>query len=228
MGLSDFFLTDAGNRLLARAQLGEQLTITRAQVGEGTWPEGTTHANIKQLAAPVKFMAITDKVESSGQVKITVQFNNSGINREFLWSEFALWAADPEYPDDRSRDILYGTAYADGTPVPIDSILTEFLFNVLLKTGTAQCVTVVVDSSLVYVTRKEFYQTIGQLSLDMGYFPEPQTDVMEHNALDDAHPGLIVDGNTDEVPEIPPGYTLAEHAVDRYAHTNMIVDGNEH
>ena len=66
MGLSNFYLTDAGLGLLARAQIGETLTITRAQVGEGTWPEGTTYANITQLVSPVKYMALVSKTQSDG------------------------------------------------------------------------------------------------------------------------------------------------------------------
>ena len=155
MSLSTFTLTDAGNELLARAQTGEELKITRAQVGEGTWPEGTTFANITELVSPVKYMSIVSKTVSSGQTKISIQFSNSGVNRDFLWTEFALWAADPDYPDDRDHDILYGTAYADDTPVPIASVLTEFLFNVLIKTEAAENVTVVVDSSLVYLSRTD-------------------------------------------------------------------------
>lgn len=162
MGLSNFYLTDAGLGLLARAQIGETLTITRAQVGEGTWPEETTYANIKQLVSPVKDMSIVSKTQSDGLAKICVQFSNSGVNRDFLWSEFALWAADPDYPEDRGHDILYGTAYADGTPVPIESALTEFLFNVLVRTGTAENIEVVVDTSLVYLSRQDAIDLINE------------------------------------------------------------------
>lgn len=163
MALSNFYLTDKGNALLARAQAGTTLTITRAQVGEGTWPEGTTYANIAALVKPVKYLSIVSKSQSSGQVKITVQFSNSGVGRVFQWTEFGLWAADPDYPDDRSRDILYGTAYAGDTPVPIESALTEFLFNVLVKTGQAANVTVTIDSSLIYLTQESLDSTLEAL-----------------------------------------------------------------
>lgn len=192
MGLSNFYLTDAGLGLLARAQIGETLTITRAQVGEGTWPEGTTYANITQLVSPVKYMALVSKTQSDGLAKITVQFSNSGVNRDFLWSEFGLWAADPDYPDDRSHDILYGTAYADETPVPIESALTEFLFNVLVRTGNAESVTVVVDTSLVYMTRQDAEELIDkkidEALGDTGNFVKKTGDTMTGS--------LTVDGGT--------------------------------
>lgn len=181
MGLSTFVLTDAGNELLARAQTGETLTITRAQAGEGTWLSSTTHANITQLASPVTDLPIVSKTQSKGLVKITVQFTNQGVDRDFLWSEFGLWAADPDYPDDRSHDILYGTAYADGTPVPIESALTEFLFNVLIKTGSAESVTVVVDSSLVYMSRADAEALIKQET--KGYITEVEAGQLIEEAL---------------------------------------------
>lgn len=155
MALGNFYLTDAGTALLARAQTGAELKITRAQIGEGTRPAETTYANSTALVKPVKYLSIVSKTESSGQAKITVQFTNSGVGRAFNWTEFGLWAADPDYPDDRSHDILYGTAYAGEAPVPIDASLTEFLFNVLIKTGSATNVTVTIDSSLVYMTRSD-------------------------------------------------------------------------
>ena len=155
MALGNFYLTDAGNALLAKAQTGAELKITRAQIGEGTRPAETTYANSTALVKPVKYLSIVSKTESSGQAKITVQFTNSGVGRAFNWTEFGLWAADPDYPDDRSHDILYGTAYAGEAPVPIESGLTEFVFNVIIKTGAATSLEVLVDSSLVYMTLEE-------------------------------------------------------------------------
>ena len=155
MALGNFYLTDAGNALLAKAQTGAELKITRAQIGEGTRPAETTYANSTALVKPVKYLSIVSKTESSGQAKITVQFTNSGVGRAFNWTEFGLWAADPDYPDDRSHDILYGTAYAGDAPVPIESGLTEFVFNVIIKTGAATSLNVLVDSSLVYMTLEE-------------------------------------------------------------------------
>lgn len=163
MALSNFYLTDEGNALLAKAQTGVALTITRAQIGEGIWPSGTNYANIKALVTPVKDLSIVRKTESSGQAKITVQFSNSGVGRKFQWREFALWAADPDSPDDREKDILYGTSYAGDSPIPIESALTEFIFNVIIKTGSATNITVVIDGSLIYLSEEDFDRKIDEL-----------------------------------------------------------------
>ena len=202
MALSNFYLTDAGNALLARAQVGEQLTITRAQVGEGTWPAETTYANITALVTPVKYMTLTGMTVNGDQTKIGIQFTNSGVGRAFQWTEFALWAADPDHPDDRSYDILYGTAYAGDTPVPIESALTEFLFNVIIKVGRATNVTVIVDSSLVYLTNNDLQDMIGQPGGlpelgDDGKIPETQLpDIYVKKTGDTMTGSLEVDGGT--------------------------------
>ena len=175
MAFDNFYLTDAGNALLARAQTGTPLTITRAQIGEGTWPEGTNYANIKALVQPVKYLPIAENTASSGQARIKVQFSNSGVGRPFQWREFGLWAADPDRPEDRSADILYGTAYAREAPVPIGSTLTEFLFNTILKTGRAASVTVTIDSSLVYVSQEQLEEALKDVGGGLVVIPEGST-----------------------------------------------------
>ena len=219
MALGNFYLTDAGNALLARAQTGAALTITRAQIGEGTWPAGTSYSNITALVKPVKYLSIVSKTESSGQAKITVQFTNSDVGRAFNWTEFGLWAADPEYPEDRNHDILYGTAYAADAPIPIESVLTEFIFNVLIKTERATSVTVVVDSSLVYVT----YEMLEKaLNIDCGVWDIDLVE--EHDITAAAHTNLLVDGNN--TASFDGSETLNEHMLNPQAHQNLIVDGN--
>lgn len=158
MALSNFYLTDAGNALLARAQIGTLLKITRCQVGEGFLQPGTTYANVAAMDKPVKYMNIEKMESANGQTKISIIFDNSGVGRAFGWSECGLWAEDPDYPGDRSHDILFGTAYAASAAeaVPIPAALTQFRYNILLKTGSASNVSVVISESMVYVTREEF------------------------------------------------------------------------
>ena len=167
MALDKFYLTAAGYDLLAKAQIGTALKFTRAQIGEGVWADGTTYANITALVGPIMYFPIVaSKVESGGQLKVTIQFSNSGIGRKFDWTEFGLWAADPEYPDDRSKDILYGTSYAGEEPVPIAAALTEFKYNVILKVQQAENVTVEINESLVYLTQNQLGASGGIPTLD--------------------------------------------------------------
>lgn len=161
MALSNFYTTAAGRDLLARAVTGTGITITRGQIGEGVWPEGTVFDTIGALVKPLKYLVLAkQETGSGGQVKITVQFTNSGIGRAFDWSEFALWARDP---DDESREILLGTSYAGAAEAKhIDALLTEFNFDVFLKVDNAAAVTVTIDDSLVYATREEMTEAISK------------------------------------------------------------------
>ena len=191
MALDRFYLTAAGYDLLARAQIGAGFKVTQAQIGEGIWSDGATYANISGLVAPLKELAISEsKVEAGGRLKVTIQFTNSGIGRKFNWTEFGLWVADPDYPDDRSKDILYGTSYAGNEPVPVAAALTEFKYNVILKVEQAQNISVVIDDSLVYVTHDQVGVAGGMATLDEnGKVPMEQINVGVANGiatLDDA------------------------------------------
>ena len=167
MALSNFYLTDRGNALMAQALTGTKITITRAQIGEGTWPDGTTFANVAALVAPLKDLAISRKrADSNGQTIITVQFSTDGIGRAFNWSEFALWAADPTSPDDRTKDFILGTsrALAAEEAVHFDAVKEEFNFNVILKTTNADTVEIIYEGSAVYPTLDKD----GSLTLEGG------------------------------------------------------------
>lgn len=167
MALSNFYLTERGNALMAQALTGTKITITRAQIGEGTWPDGTTFANISALAAPIKDLAIARKrADSNGQTIITVQFSTEGIGRAFSWTEFALWAADPTIPDDRTKDFILGTSRALSSTegVHFDAVKEEFNFNVILKTTNADTVEIIYEGSTVYPT----LDPDGSITLDGG------------------------------------------------------------
>ena len=158
MALGQFYLSQAGLNLLTRAQTGAALTITRAQVGEGTWAPEVNYGNITALAKPVANMTLAKMEMSRGSAKITIQFTNKGVGRAFQWTEFALFAQDPDNP---AGEILYGSSRAEtaAEAVPIPMELTEFNFNVLLRVDGATNVTVVIDESMVYLTGEALKKT---------------------------------------------------------------------
>lgn len=188
MALSNFYLTDRGNALMAQTLTGTTIKITKAQIGEGTWPDGTTFANVAALVAPIKDLAIARKrADSNGQTIITVQFSTEGIGRAFNWSEFALWAADPTSPDDRTKDFILGTsrALAAEEAVHFDAIKEEFNFNVILKTSSADAVEIIFEGSTVYPA----LDPDGGLTLEGGlkiaggqgaFVSDAQGTIMEH------------------------------------------------
>jgi hypothetical protein len=161
-------LTSGGQELFARAQAGTALVFTRAQIGEGVLQAGQTCDGMSALVAPLAYLNISKHTVSNSQSKVTVQFTNKGISGGFSWYEFGLWAANPEFPNDRSKDILYlyGNAGSEEQAVPIPATLTEFYFNVIAKVGNATAVSVIIDDSMVYLTKDDVGVAGGVAGLD--------------------------------------------------------------
>ena len=98
--------TDAGKKLHARAIAGETLTFTAIQLGDGD--RGT--AAIESMATLVHAVAsvgISGLRHYGSQALIGGMFSNADITTGFYWREVGLLAADPDHPEDRTKDILY-------------------------------------------------------------------------------------------------------------------------
>lgn len=98
--------TSAGEKLLARAIAGETLTFTAIQLGDGD--RGT--AAIRSMTAlvhPVASVGIASLRHHESQAIVGGMFSNADIATGFYWREVGLLAADPDHPDDRTKDILY-------------------------------------------------------------------------------------------------------------------------
>lgn len=189
MALSNFYLTDRGNALMAQTLTGSTITITKAQIGEGIWPDGTTFANVAALTAPIKDLVVARKrADSNGQTIVTVQFSTEGIGRAFNWSEFALWVADPASPDDRTQDFILGTSRAltEGEAVHFDAIQEGFNFNVILKTASADSVEIVFEGGAVYLTREDLDDALEE------YIPTSEKGTSGGVAALDANGGLTL------------------------------------
>ena len=98
--------TNAGKALHARAVAGAALKFTQMQLGDGS--RGSTPiANLKALVSPVASVGISGLRYGGNFTSVSGMFSNADLNTGFNWNEIGLFAADPDAPDDRSRDILY-------------------------------------------------------------------------------------------------------------------------
>lgn len=98
--------TTAGQALHTRALTGAPLIFTKMQMGDGNLGS----AAIEDLTALVNVVGsvnISTLRRSDNFVKISGMFTNTDITAGFYWREIGLFAADPDAPDDRTRDILY-------------------------------------------------------------------------------------------------------------------------
>lgn len=161
MALSNPVFTNAGKQLYLLASAGETITFTSIAVGEGeTAPEDI--ATLTALKAPVKEMAITGKMQGTDHFMVTGSFRNDEIPHSFYWKEYGVFAADPEYPDDRTKDILvlYQSSGDNPEYISISSgEITEKTVRVNIFVGE-RSVTALVDST-VLVSKAELKEELA-------------------------------------------------------------------
>lgn len=120
--------TNAGKALHARAVAGATLQFTKMQLGDGS--RGSTPiANLTALVSPVASVGISDLRYRGTFASVSGMFSNADLSVGFNWNEIGLFAADPDAPDDRSRDILYcyqdAAGNADYIPASDSELITK-------------------------------------------------------------------------------------------------------
>lgn len=104
--------TAAGRTLHARALAGATLTFTKMEMGDGNLGSGSIE-NRTALVHTVASVGISSLRHSGNVAFISGNFTNADITEGFYWKEIGLFAADPDNPNDRSKDILYCYQNAD-------------------------------------------------------------------------------------------------------------------
>lgn len=120
--------TAAGRELHARAIAGAQLKFTKLQLGDGTLGDKVIES-LTALVHPVASVGISTLRHTGNFATIGGLFTNADLSTGFYWREIGLFAADPDAPDDRSRDILYcyqnAGNLADYIPASESEIITK-------------------------------------------------------------------------------------------------------
>lgn len=178
-------MTNAGKALYYDSLGGEGITFTQIKLGKG------------QLAHPIATMTdledtvitIDASLNSGGErtyIDVSGSFSNAGLTEGFYWREIGLFAANPEFPEEREMDILYcyQNAYDTADFIPAASVETvEKHITIPLVVADADNIHCLLDPSLVFAT---------------------QEDINRHNADSTAHPSLRHD--LDELDEALTGY----------------------
>lgn len=169
-------LTNAGKALYYRNLGGEALKITTMQLGDGQL--STPIATLTGLVHSVVSIDAAVK-QRTDYVEVNAKFSNAGLSAGFYWREVGIFCADPDNPNDRSKDILYCYQNAYDTAdyiAPAATELVEKSVTIPIIVGDATNVTCTLDKSLIYATWK---------------------DLQEHDGSEDAHP--FIQANLNEV-----------------------------
>lgn len=149
-------LTDAGKALYYENMGGAGITFTTIQMGKGTLSGSI--ASLTALVDPVVTMDAAVTNNQNQYCDVSGKFSNASLAEGFYWREIGVFAADPNYPDDRNKDILYCYQNAHDTAdfIPVASVQTvEKNITVPVIVGDAATVTCALIKSLILATVKD-------------------------------------------------------------------------
>ena len=136
--------TNAGRQLQTRVIAGDTLTFTAIKLGDGTM---TTEpiAALTDLIHGIITLPVHEVRRNADYAEVTSVFQNAGLSSGFYWREIGIFAADPDYPNDRSHDILYcyqnAAELAEYIPSASSAVI-EKIIRVACVVGDAENVTV--------------------------------------------------------------------------------------
>ena len=136
--------TNAGRQLQTRVIAGDTLTFTTIKLGDGTM---TTEpiAALTDLIHGIITLPVHEVRRNADYAEVTGVFQNAGLSSGFYWREIGIFAADPDYPNDRSHDILYcyqnAAELAEYIPSASSAVI-EKIIRVACVVGDAENITV--------------------------------------------------------------------------------------
>ena len=136
--------TGVGRQLQTRVIAGDTLTFTVIKLGDGTM---TTEpiAALTDLIHGIITLPVHEVRRNADYADVTGVFQNAGLSSGFYWREIGIFAANPDYPNDRSHDILYcyqnAAELAEYIPSASSAVI-EKIIRVACVVGDAENVTV--------------------------------------------------------------------------------------
>lgn len=156
-------VTSKGLALLAKVMVGQvPLNFTKIKIGDGDLG-GAAPADLVELRHLVKSINITELMtQGDGNAYVTGYFSNEGLNQGFYWKEIGLYATDPQL-----GEILfsydYAVAGAEYIPADGGAVITEKTARIHVFFGSAQNVSAVINSSLVYASAEALESKVDKI-----------------------------------------------------------------
>ena len=151
-GFQSIVVTQKGQALLAKAQDGAPIVMTRWQIGTGALPVGTDLTAREALVSQMMDLPISNVEISGRQATVKGQFINTGLS-QFRWNELGLFAKSGS-----SEEILYAysNSFGDGEDIEAGEVrVREFVFGATISMGTSATIDAQIDKGLIFVTKKE-------------------------------------------------------------------------
>lgn len=193
--------TGVGRQLQTRVIAGDTLTFTAIKLGDGTM---TTEpiAALTDLIHGIITLPVHEVRRNADYADVTGVFQNAGLSSGFYWREIGIFAADPDYPNDRSHDILYcyqnAAELAEYIPSASSAVI-EKIIRVACVVGDAENATVGLASQ-AYAKAEDLQALEEQHSKDVERI---------NNALDAVDPTKIT---TKAAPADGDGVMIADSA----------------
>ena len=173
MSLPRLRLTNAGSALMAKGLTGATLAITRIALGDGIMPGDP--AEVTALVHEVASVTLSEQLRNGGVLRVSGPLLLTDV-AAFDWRELAVMATDPDV-----GEIVYGYSYHPTSGGRIDPTVSvgDQQLGVDVIVGDVENVTVLIDSSLTWVTEQALAAEKGipgglaTLGLD-GKIPVPQ------------------------------------------------------
>lgn len=154
-------LTNNGRNLFAKAQTGKLLKFKKIILGDGELGSSESIVDMKNLKNKILECNITGlQVVQNEIATITFKLSNQNIETGFYWRELGIIAEDP----DTKEEVLYIYGNARETGEYISSkgsadVLEKYISIDLVVTNV-ESIVAVIDNSLIYLTKKEFEQSM--------------------------------------------------------------------
>lgn len=184
---SKVIVTAAGKDMIAKSQGGQILHFTRVSLGDGLVAPGEDPVNYtsvknERLSVPIaKYNNL-----NNGQFEIQFRVSNQNVTEGFWHREIGVMAKI-----DNGTEELYAYTTAGNTAsyiydktAPVD----ERVVNVTFVIGNALNLDVVIDNSVIYLTKKDYEQSMREHENN----PEAHGNAMQtHNEDESAHTDMV-------------------------------------
>jgi len=147
-------LTEDGQQLQAKAQIGQKLEFTRAAIGSGpppATPEQLTALQEERLSLSLQeFEVIGD-----GTSRIRAILTNTGLAEGFFIREIGVFARDPDTLEEHLYSYSNSDSQSDYLPAAGGTTIVEQIFDLVTVIGNATNVTAVIDDYITIATKTD-------------------------------------------------------------------------